>query len=124
MRVTNREKVLMAMYAEHVSENGDFEQVCGMSLNMPSEEFIWAVMCLSREGLIGNVTWKPERASSARGAVLNRTGMYLTREGVQAAEEIMELKNKRHMEKMLGALKWMGEIGATVIAEALSRAMN
>ena len=27
MRVTNREKVLMAMYAEHVSENGDFEQV-------------------------------------------------------------------------------------------------
>ena len=77
MRTTNRERVLMAMYAEHVNECGDFDRVRGQALGMESEGFIWAVMCLSREGLIGGVRWQPERSSNAKGVALERVGMHL-----------------------------------------------
>ena len=60
----------MAMYAEHVNECGDFDRVRGQALGMESEGFIWAVMCLSREGLIGGVRWQPERSSNAYGVYL------------------------------------------------------
>lgn len=124
MRTTNRERVLMAMYAEHVNECGDFDHVRGQALGMESEGFIWAVMCLSREGLIGGVRWQPERSSNAKGVALERVGMHLTREGVQEAERMMELSGKRHTEKMMDALKRMSEIGASVIAQALSKALD
>lgn len=101
------EKILMALYAEYLSDDPNYIRVNEVTLCMKPETFLWGLMKLQRSGKVTGVSWIPDYAEvPAQVSVVTRDWMALTEKGAEQAREITETGKKRAEE----ALKVIAEI--------------
>lgn len=119
-RVSAHDKVLLALYAELLRDDGDFNRVRGAYLDMDKRTFLWALMCLKTEGLIDGVKWIPPGATRPEAVSgLLRDKLHLTHEGYEKAEALIDVKDKRHEEKIGKLIEWCVTAGMTAVTAAL-----
>lgn len=95
------ETILLALYAEWISDTPDFRRVNQVNLQMEPEVFLWGLMRLKKVGYIDGVSWQPETANQAdKVVVLCRDNISITKEGIERAEELAEIGKKRRAEAL------------------------
>lgn len=115
-----REIVLIALYAEHLKPDGDFNNVRAKRLNMDSRAFLWALMQLRTEELIGGVSWippgtmNPDKVSS-----LLRDNLHLLHAGYEEAERFIDAKGAERADKFMRASAWFAQAGLQTLAIAV-----
>ena len=93
------EQVLMALYAEWLSDEPDFRRVNAINLQMDPDKYLWALMKLKKSGYIEGIDWKPEYATvPEQVAVLDTAYMSISAKGVERAAEIVGAGKKRAYE--------------------------
>ncbi|MEG1514026.1 MAG: hypothetical protein RSD95_03980 [Clostridia bacterium] len=118
-RADPREIVLMALYAEHLKPNGDFNRVRAKTLEMDSRPFLWGLMQLRAEDLVGGITWIPPGEMSPEKVVgLLRDNLYLAHAGIDEAEKIIDAKGITRAEKLARVAGWFAQMGMQALALA------
>ena len=124
--IDGRYVALLALYGEYLQECGDFERVNRATLGWESGTFGWSLYRLQTEGLIGGCVFQPPNPGGAeRLWSTNRSGLFLTREGVEKCEELLNVnRGERDAFKLTVLIDFLKDLGAGVIVALLERYLN
>lgn len=118
--VAPRDVILMAMYAEHLKDVGDYGNVMPEWLNMDRHAYMWGLMQLRCEELVAGIEWfSPRCEDKERVCMMLRDRLHLTREGWKAAQKFAGTCD---MPRPLAAHKvmmWLKDAGLDHVAAAL-----
>lgn len=114
--------LLLALYAEYNRDSGDYRMATATLLEMDREVWLWSLMMLKTDGLVDGVKWIPPGATSAAQVhSTNTKHLHLTREGAEAARELLGADGKNRKDALVRILTWFTDLGLEVAKEYLLR---
>lgn len=117
-----KDLLLLALYAEYNKDCGDYRMVKASLLGMERRVWLWSLMMLSTDGYVSGVSWLPPHCVSADGVLaVNTKNLHLTREGVEAARELLGTDGKNRKDALMRIIEWFGDLGMEVAKEYLLR---
>lgn len=125
MKPDNKEKTLLALYAEYCRDDTDFSRVNHCALEMELTPFNWALMKLQTEGLITGVAWVPPGETRPDQLLaISRERMMLTGAGVTAADALLGTEKARSAEKLQKLYSFFGNLGLSVVSGMIGQALG
>ena len=114
--------LLLALYAEYNRDSGDYRLVRPALLDMDHKVWLWSLMMLKTDGLVDGVKWIPPGATGAEQVLaLNTKQLRLTREGAEAARELIGADSRNRKDAILRIIEWISDPGMELLREHLTR---
>ena len=125
MKLDNKEKTLLALYAEYCRDDTDFSRVNALSMEMALPHFNWALMKLQTEGLITGVSWLPPGETRPDKLLsVSRERLMLTGAGVDAADALLDTRKARSAEKLQRLYALFADLGLSVVSGIIGKALG
>ena len=120
MKLDPKQLVLLGLYAEYNKDAGDYQMVSATLLDMDPAVWRWSLMMLKTDGFIDGINWNPPGANSAMKVLaMNTRNLHLTREGVEAARELVADDGKNRKAALVRIAEWFSQLGLEVAKEYL-----